>query len=346
MSRASGLAAPIAWHAWPMQNVRLGEPAESSVTTCIAGEQKSTRPDRPAVERDVLRPDPALATIAARQLGLVTAADLAAAGLTRGAVARRIASGRLRLLHRGVFVVGPLLVPNARELAAVLSCGSTAVLSHHSAAALWGIRPGTEGDVDVTVARQLRARHGIRIHRVRAFEPQDVTSRHGIPVTTPARTLLDLAGGLNRHGLARAVEEAQVHRLVSHAGLQALLARSRGRRGAATLRAVLQAGHEPAFTRSEAEAMLLALIRKARLPTPEVNVQIGGYEVDFLWRTRRLVVEVDGFAYHSTRAAFERDRRKDADLQALGLRTTRLTYRQIAREPEATIARLAMNLHA
>ena len=228
----------------------------------------------------------------------------------------------------------------------MLSCGGTAVLSHRSAAALWQIRPATDGDVDVTVTRQLRARQGIRIRRVRALELQDVTSRHGIPVTTPARTLVDLGAVLDRRSLARAVEEAEVQRLVNRRGLADALARNRGRRGAAALRRVLELGHEPAFTRSEAEAALLELIRRARLPTPEVNVRIGGYEVDFLWRAQRLVVEVDGFAYHSTRAAFERDRRKDADLQARGLRTTRLTYSNIANEPFATIASLGRLLNA
>jgi very-short-patch-repair endonuclease len=100
------------------------------------------------------------------------------------------------------------------------------------------------------------------------------------------------------------------------------------------------------MTRSEAEAEFLNLVRAARLPPPETNVRIGGYEVDFLWRDQRLVVEVDGFAYHGSRAAFERDRRKDADLQAAGLRTTRVTYRQIRHEPLALSANLAASLNA
>jgi very-short-patch-repair endonuclease len=325
-----------------MQNVTRDEPSRSTVTNRIAGEQKSTRVVPAADECDVLHRDQALTAIAARQLGLVTTKDLAAAGIGRGALARRVAAGHLRPLHRGVFVLGPVLAPNARELAAVLSCGDTAVLSHHTAAALWGIRSPTYGDVDVTITRQLRPRHGVRLHRVRALDPHDVTRRHGIPVTTPSRTLLDLSSVLDRHSLARAVEEAEVQRLVCR---DALLDRCRARRGAATLRAVLESAAGPAMTRSEAEARLLALIRAARLPAPETNVRIGGYEVDFLWREQRLVVEVDGFAYHSTREAFERDRRKDADLQTLGLRTTRVTYRQIAHEPLATIARLA-SMHA
>src|SRR5262245_11600068 len=124
-----------------MHNVTHAERAKSSVTNCIAGEQKSTRAKQPGAECDVLHRDRALAEIAARRRGTVTSADLTAVGLGRGAIARRIAAGHLRLLHRGVYVLGPVLVPGAKELAAALSCGDAAVLSHHAAAALWGIRP-------------------------------------------------------------------------------------------------------------------------------------------------------------------------------------------------------------
>jgi very-short-patch-repair endonuclease len=127
--------------------------------------------------------------------------------------------------------------------------------------------------------------------------------------------------------------------------LTSLNARSSGRHGARTLKTALQETHEPRLTRSEAERRFLDLIRAARLPAPETNVRVAGYEVDFLWRAERLVVEVDGFAYHSSRAAFERDRRKDAALQAAGLRVVRVTYRQIADEREVLIARIA-TLHA
>jgi hypothetical protein len=182
-----------------MQNVTHAGRAKSSVTNSIAGEQKSTRAGAAGAECDVLHRDRALAEIAARRRGIVTNGDLAAVGLGRGAVARRIAAGRLRPLHRGVYVLGPVLAPGARELAAVLGCGDAAVLSHHAAAALWGIRPPTTGDVDVTVTRQLRPRAGVRIHR------------------------------------ARAVEEAEIQRLVR----RDLLETPRGRRGAAALRRVL-----------------------------------------------------------------------------------------------------------
>ncbi len=265
----------------------------------------------------VTRPD----AIAARRHGVVTLDDLAAAGIGRTALSHRIAEGRLRRLHRGVYLLGPLHGTWTREVAAVLAVGDGAALSHHSAAAFWGVRPANEGDVDVLVAgRKARHRAGIRIHRTTALEPHDVWWREGIAITSPARTLRDLARHLPRRELERAAEQAQVLRLVTRAGLGAL------------------ARDDPAMTRSEAEARFLALVREAGLPEPETNACVAGYEVDFLWRDQPLVIEVDGFAFHSTREAFERDRRKDADLLTLGLRTQRATYRRIADEPAALVS--------
>jgi very-short-patch-repair endonuclease len=284
---------------------------------------------------------------AARQHAVVTGDDLAAAGLGRGAIARRLAEGRLRRIHFGVYLVGPAPLPRTRDMAAVLACGRTAVLSHRSAAALWGIRPPWNGPVDVTAsAGHPRGDAGIRVHRVRTLDKTDITRRQGVPVTAPARTLLDLAGVLHPRDLARALEEAEVRRLVTRRQLAALLARSRGRAGAAALREALRQYDEPALTRSEAEARMLDLIRAARLPPPCTNARVGRHEVDFLWPAERLVVEVDGFAFHSTRAAFERDRAKDAELHILGYRVVRITWRQIAHEPEAVVATVAAALNA
>jgi very-short-patch-repair endonuclease len=284
-----------------------------------------------------------IADLAARRHGVVTTADLRAAGLGRGAIARRVADGRLRPLHRGVFLVGPIKDPLTDVMAAVAACGPGAAVSHHAAAALWAFRPPWHGPIDVTTTRRLHPRQGIRLHRTRTLE---ATRRDGVPITTPARTLLDLAAHLDPDALARAIEEARLLRLTTPAELASLNARSSGRHGAKTLRTALTHGHEPSLTRSEAERRFLDLVRAARLPTPETNVRIAGYEVDFLWRDQGVVVEVDGFAYHSSREAFERDRRKDAVLQARGLRTTRVTYRQIAHESTALVATLAAIVHA
>ena len=273
--------------------------------------------------------DAAVADIAGRQHGIVTTRQLAAAGIGDRAVAHRVATGRLVRRFRGVYQVGPVAAPRGREMAAALACGDAALLSHHSAAALWGIRPEHRGDVHITVATGgPRSRPGIRVHRSLSL---NAAVHDGLPVTSPARTLHDIATLLPQHQLDRAVEEAQVQRLVTRDELEQLP-------GPALKRAL---HHEPTLTRSEAERRLLGLVRAARLPRPETNVRVAGYEVDFLWRDHRLVVEVDGFAYHATRQAFERDRVRDATLQAAGYHVVRLTWRQVATEPHAVVARLA-----
>jgi very-short-patch-repair endonuclease len=164
------------------------------------------------------------------------------------------------------------------------------------------------------------------------------------PSHTPIRTLFDLASSSNAAEIERAFNEAQVRKLVSLDEMRRALASAPRRAGVLILRDLVE-GHEgPNLTRSEAEDRLLALVHAARLPTPAVNVRVGRYEVDFLWRAERLVVEVDGFAFHSSRSAFERDRARDAELQAAGLRVMRITWRQLTDEPEVIVARLAQAL--
>jgi very-short-patch-repair endonuclease len=293
------------------------------------------------------RAEDRIAGLAARQRGLVTRAQLLRAGVSPHAVDRRVKTGRLRPVHRGVYLVGPLVVRHARELAAVLACGPHAALSHRSAAALWQLlpdRPETE-PVDVTLRRGDRGnRPGIRVHRVFSMGPRDVTKLDGIAVTTPARTLLDLAGLLDGRELERVLALAERRDLVSRRQLHSLLARRSGRRGARPLRELLGRGARPAFTRSEAEDRFLALIRRARLPSPEANVRIGDCEVDFLWREPRLVVEVDGFAFHASERQFESDRRRDARLLAAGFHVMRVTWRQLVDEPEALLVRVTQVL--
>jgi very-short-patch-repair endonuclease len=183
-------------------------------------------------------------------------------------------------------------------------------------------------------------RPGIKIHRVAWIGPTELRTRFGIPLTSPVRTVLDLAG-TSPNELEAALAEGYATRLIRRRELAALLADHPRHRGTRRLRALIDEG--PALTRSEAERRFLALVRRARLPQPEVNVRLGR-ELDFLWRRERLVVEVDGFAFHSTRAAFERDRRRDAELAANGFHVIRITWRQIVSEPEAVVARLAQAL--
>jgi very-short-patch-repair endonuclease len=285
--------------------------------------------------------------LAARQHGLVTSKQLAAAGLGPRSIAHRVAQHRLRRYHRGVYLVASLPAPLTPQMAAVLACGDGAVLSHHAAAALWGIRKPQDGPIDVTVVGEgVRKRNGVRVHRARHLDRRDRTTRDGIPVTAPARTLLDVAPLHPQSHLDRALEEAQVLRLATPRTIQAMLDRIPGHPGAGRLLAALKRQHDPSLTRSEAEARLLELIRKAELPPPQTNVRILGHEVDLVWHAARLIVEVDGFAFHSTRQAFERDRLRDGELQAAGYRVIRVTWRQAAGTPEAVVARLARALTA
>ncbi len=285
--------------------------------------------------------DVVIAELAARQHGVVTVAQLSAAGATRNAIAHRVENRRLTSLHRGVYRLGETETRLTRLMAAVLAGGAGAVLSHHAAAELHGFAPRKPGAIDVTVQRgHARRRDGLRIHRARV----DATRVHGIPTTTPARTILDLAAVLPHRDLRRAIEEAQIQRKLDPHSLTDAVDQAAGHRGARALRAIATDENEPQLTRSEAERRLLELIQRADLPRPETNVRIGRWEVDALWPAERLVVEVDGFAFHSSRDAFERDRHKETDLAAAGYRVARVTWRQIARERELVVASLARAL--
>jgi very-short-patch-repair endonuclease len=282
-------------------------------------------------------------TLARRSDGIVTSAQLAEAGLSPTAIAHRARTGWLVRLHRGVFLVGPLEAPLSRAQAAVLAVGEGALLSHTSAGAVWELCAPRAGEIDVTVlARNARNRSGIRLHRVSHLHPTDITRRRNLPITSPARTLLDLAASLTQRDLTRATEEAQVQRRVTPHSLNEQFQRYPHHRGTTALRTAVPAN--VSLTRSEAERRLLELIRAARLPPPRTNHQVKGHEVDFLWPDQRLIVEVDGFAFHSTRAAFERDRIRDADLVQAGYRVIRITWRRLVTEPEAVIATLAAAL--
>jgi very-short-patch-repair endonuclease len=288
-----------------------------------------------------LRRDAALALFAERQQGHVTRAQALAAGMGPGAFQGRIDRGYLYRVHRGVYRVGhtaPLEFD--REMAAALAYGTRTVVSHASAVYLWALAPRPEGEVHVTGPDRSHRRR-VRLHRS-PVDPSDVVRRHGVPVTKPARTLLDFAANAAPLLLERAVEDALRRRLVTRRELGAELARRRP--GSGPLRRLLAREEDPALTRSEAERRFAHLVRAAGLTAPEHNVLVKGMEVDLLWREQGLVVEVDGFAYHSGRAAFERDRVRDSRLVALGIRVMRVTWRQIVHEPSAVVAALAQAL--
>jgi very-short-patch-repair endonuclease len=220
-------------------------------------------------------------------------------------------------------------------MAAVLACGPKAVLSHYSAAALWHlVRWGTPSEVTVTGNR----RHpGLRVHRSRTLTGDDVTVHYGIPVTTPARTLLDLAATLDTASLTRAVNEARVNRRLNLDELAALLARSPGR---ATNRLTPLVAHPTGPTRSRFEDAFRSFVDRHGLPRPEINQRVAGHEVDAPCRDRRLVVELDGREYHDSEAAFEHEREKDADLVETGYRVVRLTSSRLTDREAARLGTL------
>lgn len=293
-------------------------------------------------------PDWAISVLAGRQHGMVARRQLQELGLGPDAIDHRVQGGRLHPSHRGVYAVGhPRPIGRARWMAAVLAGGPGAVLSHASAAALWGLRPTAKTRIDVTVpGRRGRGRPGIALHRVRGLAHEDRATRDGIPVTAVARTLLDLAEVAPAPQLERAVEEAQRLRLLDLAAIQGVCERSHGRHGLRALRAVLADAREPLPVRSELERRFARLCEEADLPPPALNVTVAGFEVDAYWPRGRLIVELDGFAYHRSRAAFERDRLRDADLQLAGYRVLRITARRLDREPAAIAAALRMLLTA
>lgn len=292
------------------------------------------------------RSDRAVAWVAARQLGDIATWQLYALGIGRSAIARRVRRGALHRLYRGVFLVGHTVpLPGARELAGVLACGDGALVSHRSAALLWGLTNAPALDVEVSVvARDCRPRAALRVHRLLNLDARDRALKNGIPVTAPARTLVDFAASAAPEELERALAEARAGRLVNDRLLSDALRRAGHRIGVGAVRASLRQDGGPKLTRSEAERRLLGMIRAARLPEPVTNARVAGLEVDLLWPDARLVVEVDGYAFHGYRAAFERDHRRDMALRDAGYEVVRVTWRQLVDEPLLVIAHLAQAL--
>jgi predicted transcriptional regulator of viral defense system len=287
-------------------------------------------------------PDTVIAAFAARQRGHVTTGQLLAAGVDRGAIGRRVRSGLLIRLWRGVYAVGHVsTAQDAIWFRAVLAGGPGAVLSVHDAAAGWELRPPRSAPVHITVpGRGGRARRrGLVVHRS-ALPRAEITIHRGIPITTVARTLLDVAATLRRSTLTRTVERAEILRLFDLKAIERTLARHRNHRGARALAGVLDLYRDDEFTRSELEAMMLAVLDEHGIERPLVNHEAAGEEVDLLWPRRRLVVETDGRATHLTRAAFERDRAKDVRLTVAGYTVVRFTYMQLLHDPRAVVATL------
>lgn len=288
--------------------------------------------------------DARIARLAERQHGVVSIEQLLATGLGHGAIKYRMRCGRLHRLYRGVYAVGHRrLSREGRWLAAVLALGPGAALSHSSAAALRDLRRSDAAQIHVTVpsgAGRLK-RRGIVVHRSRTLRADDVQTIDGIPVTTVARTLLDLAGRLADGPLERVVERAQTLRWFDARAVSTVIERAPTRPGATKLaRVIARIADEPVLTRSQLEIRMRDLLDAHDLERPAVNAFVDGREVDFLWRRLRLIVETDGHETHGTRSAFERDRARDARLTMLGYRVVRFTYRQVVYEPDGVAATL------
>jgi hypothetical protein len=289
--------------------------------------------------------DRAIDTLAGGQHATVARRQLVALGFSPHAVDHVIGRRWLRVVHRGVYAVGPApLTAKGRWMAAVLAAGPDAVLSHRSAGALRRLGVTEGSGIDVTTARSLRSRPGIVMHRAR-LAADEFDTVDGIRVTTVARTLLDLAADLPAHQLERAMHEAEVQRLGDTIGLHALIDRHPCNHGTRTLRAIL-AGQQlgRTITKSELEALFLAFLGDHGLPRPHVNHLIATpantYECDVVWPQARLIVELDGYATHGTRKRFEQDRARDRALTIAGWRVIRITWRQLTHEPRQLAADL------
>jgi very-short-patch-repair endonuclease len=290
--------------------------------------------------------DELIAKLVACQHGVVARWQLLAAGATRHQIGERLRNGRLRELHRGVYLVGHAIPPPyALESAAILVCRGRATLAEDSAAALWGlIAYPPPGDVCLVVPPGLTpTRSGLRVRRAR-LEPCDIRRREGLPLTSPPRTVLDLAATLDEAALEALVAEAHYRQLAREPELRSQLARHPHKPGVRRLARILDIPGGPQRTRSDGERAMLRLLREAGITGFECNARIHGYEVDFLWRERNLVLEIDGWDGHSGRIAFERDRLKAATLTASGVNVMPITGRQIRDDPDGVLARVGSAL--
>lgn len=287
----------------------------------------------------------AIAGVSARQHGVMTTEDLVVAGLSRQAIYKRAARGSLHRLYPGVYAVGnPLVGLHGKWLAAVRACGPEAVLSHRDAAMLWGLLASTRRQIDVTAPSQKGRRlDGIDHHRAVLLSP-DRVEHEGIPCTSPSRTMLDFAAVAAPRPLEKAYEEGWILGLLDIRALEDVLARAGEHRGARPLGALIRAGHSGrTVTRSDLEELFLSLVDRARIPRPELNVDlfVPGEEinVDCLWRAPGLVVELDSRRYHRENpGAFTRDRRRDRLLRLAGYDPVRFTDEELERSPDEVIA--------
>lgn len=284
--------------------------------------------------RDARERDREIWALVRRQHGVVARRQLLALGIGRSSIGWRVKSGRLHPVGRGVYAVGrPQLSRHGRWMAAVLACGPGAVLSHGSAAALWGFERERRGAIEISVPGERRCRRpGILAHRRTGLGREDVTAHEGVPVTSPARTLVDLATRLRPRQLERAVNEADKLERVRADVLHAGLGRFGGMPGVGPLRTLL----DPLLFRlsdSDLELLVRQLAQAAGLPLPETKAWVNGYEVDFFWPELGIVVEADGLRYHRTGSQQTRALRRDQAHLSAGMWPLRFSHWQVKHEP-------------
>jgi transcriptional regulator with AbiEi antitoxin domain of type IV toxin-antitoxin system len=283
-----------------------------------------------------------VADFAADQGGPISHAQLLELGVSPDQIKYWSASSRLHCLFRSVYAVGhTALTRKGWLLAAVLACGENAVVSHLTAAWCWRYVKRRPMEVDITVPGRTRTgQDGINLHSVRRLDPRDVTVVKGVPITTPERTLLDIAEILPLHQLRLAIDEADRGNHFHPEKLQQVLQRNPGRRGQKPLRTLLSDLEAEPLLRSEIEKLFRELCHEYDLPIPTTNTEVNGHEVDAYWPEHRLIAEVDSRKYHLNGRAFEDDRRRDADHLAAGYRVMRVTYRQLRWDRRGVAERL------
>ncbi|HTR73975.1 MAG TPA: type IV toxin-antitoxin system AbiEi family antitoxin domain-containing protein [Solirubrobacterales bacterium] len=289
--------------------------------------------------------DRALALLATRQHGVVSIRQLEQQlGFSHQAVARAMASGRLHSVHRGVYAVGHTNLSRRGEcLAAVLAVGPGALLSYHSAGWLWGIWRGSPQPFHVTavVPRHHPTPKEITRHRARNLVDEDRAIADGIPITSIARTLLDLAWKLRGDQIRRMLSRAEDLDLLDLGAINAVIERNRGHHGAKRLRYALAIYERPVYSRSEFERRFVERLISAGLPRPATGWNEIGYELDVYWPERRFGVELDAFETHGTREAFESDHDRDLAFALAGIETVRVSERQFLREPDCIATKIA-----
>ena len=289
--------------------------------------------------------DLAVARIAAAQRTMVSTKQLADCGMGKDAIAHRVRSGRLHPEFQGVYSVGcGELPPLARELGALMACGTGSFLSHRSAAFVWGLSGVPPAEVELSVVgRCCESRRGIRVHRVQGIDQRELRRREDLWVSSPARVCLEIAA-VSPPALPGVIDEGLARRLLTRPEIEAVLGRHRGQRGTAGLAAILGDDSAMTITRSQAEKAMLKLIRDGRLPRPEVNVRLGPYKPDFMWRSHHLIVELDSYTFHGGPRGFQRDYDKDLFYRDAGFDVLRFLRAHVVHEPAPVLVRLAQTL--